>query len=834
MLHCADSTDRDAAPQSQQLTLVHPPGGVVASADKKVSMVVSNELAEPAALHYFWKGGPMPKLLVQIKPGKTKTTLTAHGVKWQLVSGGSEHTWTVDAAHGATQQMRLHSSDDSAGAADPVADSKASDHGADVGSTQSSAVAAHNSISAGQSPDDNSPPDRLREPIEPGSDQNVASTANSHEDGVSDSSLSEKADEVLLHKQITKSVVNDQQLTLVHPPGGVVASADKKVSMVVSNELAEPAALHYFWKGGPLPKLLVQIKPGKTKTTLTAHGVKWQLVSGGSEHTWTVDAAHGATQQMRLHSSDDSAGAADPVADSKASDHDTGVSPSTVPGQVHKENQEIAPLNSTGNCSTRSETSPTSLIPEEICSTRSETSPTSLIPEIDMMAKKHFDVQNETPERAVRVSTELLRERQAREAAERAAMEARDEIESVQAEAKRLVDAAEAEAAAAKEEAAIQMQSAASSADEMLQAAVAAAEARTAVERRSEEQISAVRAEAEEAIRKVVKEGRNGTHRVVAEEQAQLARMEKQIESERLARSLAEESAREAAVALAQLMKSQSQSASLPLVAADDDSKTVSRSGTKTAGIDSTVSGDMSNLSRNVLPVRQVSAAAFEAATALFKEKAETEQAARADLEAQFLVEQQQHHRERQDLSAQLSELLNERSEQERVHHKLVSLVTSESEARSDAEARARLAIAALNTVQLQQQQKQRQQQSLDRELHRRGYQQAQRRKNGSTSTPTRVRAASPAGSSRGRVHSPGSSVKGLDSDGSSVGARAEQSKQHTAGQYKVGTRVLARASDTGVWQEAVIVKPMRTGGTLRYMVAYSQQRNLQCEPRAT
>ena len=46
----------------------------------------------------------------------------------------------------------------------------------------------------------------------------------------------------------------------------VVASTDNKVSMAVANELPSAADLHYYWKDGSASKLLVRIKPGKTKT----------------------------------------------------------------------------------------------------------------------------------------------------------------------------------------------------------------------------------------------------------------------------------------------------------------------------------------------------------------------------------------------------------------------------------------------------------------------------------------------------------------------------------------------------------------------------------------
>ena len=84
----------------------------------------------------------------------------------------------------------------------------------------------------------------------------------------------------------------------------VVASTDNKVSMAVANELPSAADLHYYWKDGSASKLLVRIKPGKTKTTLTTHGVRWRLICEEGEHTWAVDAANGGTQKIRLHSPD--------------------------------------------------------------------------------------------------------------------------------------------------------------------------------------------------------------------------------------------------------------------------------------------------------------------------------------------------------------------------------------------------------------------------------------------------------------------------------------------------------------------------------------------------
>ena len=337
-----------------------------AGVDGKVSLSVANELAVPAQLHYLWKGKLSPKPLATIKPGRTKTTSTKHGVQWQVsAEGGVLHSWTVDSGRGKAQTLRLDAGTPSrrrqpSPEAPPPVDLAAPP----VALSRSAAEAWTRLTPAAQLPppepstdgkvclsvaNELTVPLQLRyfwkgqlapkplATIKPGK---TKSTSTKH--GVQWQVSGEGIEGAVLHDFTVDDGLGNAQTQRVHaigapeppqpapqrpaelpaiaPPGpesanqwtnlvlaaeSFEASTDGKVNLAVANGLTVSVQLHYFWKGQLSPTPLATIKPGKTKSTKTKHGVRWQVSGEGTEgavlHSWTVDSLRGKAQTLRLY-----------------------------------------------------------------------------------------------------------------------------------------------------------------------------------------------------------------------------------------------------------------------------------------------------------------------------------------------------------------------------------------------------------------------------------------------------------------------------------------------------------------------------------------------------
>ena len=79
------------------------------AAAKQVSLTVANDLTlGPVQLFYYWRGELSSKPLATIRPGKSKTTKTSHGVRWQAMEDGDIRAdWTVDRRLGGEQTVRI-------------------------------------------------------------------------------------------------------------------------------------------------------------------------------------------------------------------------------------------------------------------------------------------------------------------------------------------------------------------------------------------------------------------------------------------------------------------------------------------------------------------------------------------------------------------------------------------------------------------------------------------------------------------------------------------------------------------------------------------------------
>jgi hypothetical protein len=212
---------------------------------------------------------------------------------------------------------------------------------------------------------------------------------------------------------------------------------------------------------------------------------------------------------------------------------------------------------------------------------------------------------------------------------------------------------------------------------------------------------------------------------------------------------------------------------------------------------------------------RQLSLQAYEAAAAVFQGRAAAERAARQEAEEQADAASEV----RQEAEQLLASAVRGANTAVAAQHEMAELVDREGAARSAAERRADQALHALGALQATG--------SAGPTPPVPGLRAGVALREAEASFSHTARTASP-GVRRSRRSAIGSARQAssprrvgrpaatpLRSPAATVGQSVAGTRR--LGRYNVGMKVLARASDTGVWQEAVVVSLARTGALLSY-----------------